>query len=67
MTDIMTMIQPNSNINLMSRTIERVFDDAQNTGEIMLSNRKLVQYPQQSSKYDLTDTMLIGYIYLEIT
>ena len=57
---MMLLQQQHSNTNIMSRTIERVFDDAQNTGEILLSNRKLDHYPHQSSKYDLTDTMLIG-------
>ena len=60
MTEIMRLNPNFHNINTMSRSIEKVLDDAQNTGELYLSNRKLIQYPHQSSKYDLTDTMLIG-------
>ncbi|XP_033760399.1 leucine-rich repeat and calponin homology domain-containing protein 1-like isoform X7 [Pecten maximus] len=42
----------------LSRTIDRVFEDAQHTGEINLSGRKLKEYPQSvSAKYDLIDTI----------
>ncbi|XP_069104075.1 leucine-rich repeat and calponin homology domain-containing protein 1-like isoform X5 [Argopecten irradians] len=42
----------------LSRTIDRVFEDAQHTGEINLSGRKLKEYPQSvAAKYDLVDTI----------
>ncbi|KAJ8310503.1 hypothetical protein KUTeg_012368 [Tegillarca granosa] len=41
----------------LSRTIERVFEDAQHTGEITLSGRKLREYPKIAPKYDLADTI----------
>ncbi|XP_060082646.1 DISP complex protein LRCH3-like isoform X2 [Ylistrum balloti] len=42
----------------LSRTIDRVFEDAQHTGEINLSGRKLKEYPQSVAvKYDLVDTI----------
>ncbi|XP_021371749.1 leucine-rich repeat and calponin homology domain-containing protein 2-like isoform X4 [Mizuhopecten yessoensis] len=42
----------------LSRTIDRVFEDAQHTGEINLSGRKLKEYPKSvSAKYDLVDTI----------
>lgn len=44
-----------------SRTIDRVFEDAQHTGEINLSGRKLKEYPQSvAGKYDLVDTISAG-------
>ncbi|XP_052216760.1 serine-rich adhesin for platelets-like [Dreissena polymorpha] len=41
----------------LSKPIERVFEDAQHTGEILLSCRKLREYPKMSAKYDLVDTI----------
>ncbi|KAL3846997.1 hypothetical protein ACJMK2_017937 [Sinanodonta woodiana] len=43
--------------NSLSRSIERVFEEAQHTGEIILSGRKLREYPKIASKYDLADTI----------
>ena len=44
----------------LSRTLERVFEEAQHTGEINLSGRKLKEYPKVSAKYDLGDSTLTG-------
>ena len=44
----------------ISRTIEKVFDDSQYTGEIGLAGRKLKEYPKCSAKYDLIDTTVAG-------
>ena len=44
----------------LSRTLEKVFDEAQHTGELNLSGRKLKEYPKVASKYDLTDTSCAG-------
>lgn len=44
----------------LSRTVERVFEDAQHTGEITLSGRKLREYPKIAPKYDLADTIHTG-------
>ncbi|XP_060588459.1 leucine-rich repeat and calponin homology domain-containing protein 2-like isoform X5 [Ruditapes philippinarum] len=41
----------------LSKPIERVFEDAQHTGEISLSCRKLREYPNLAAKYDLIDTI----------
>ena len=46
--------------NSHHRTIERVFEDAQHTGEINLSGRKLREYPKIASKFDLVDTSVAG-------
>ena len=47
----------------LSRTLERVFEEAQHTGEINLSGRKLKKYPKVSAKYDLGDSTLTGRFY----
>ncbi|XP_064615281.1 LOW QUALITY PROTEIN: uncharacterized protein LOC135479385 [Liolophura sinensis] len=41
-----------------SKTLERVFEDAQHTGEVILSGRKLKEYPNICSKFDLVDTIV---------
>ena len=47
----------------LSRTLERVFEEAQHTGEINLSGRKLKEYPKVAAKYDLGDSTLTGRFY----
>ena len=49
---------------VIGRPLERVFDDAQTTGEVNLSGRKLKDYPKISNKYDLVDTITAGEINL---
>ena len=44
----------------VSRPLDRIFDDAQHTGEVILSGRKLKEYPKIAGKYDLVDTVSIG-------
>jgi len=46
----------------LSRTIEKVFDESQYTGEINLSGRKLKEYPKCACKYDLVDITSAGNI-----
>ncbi|KAL4219818.1 calponin y [Mactra antiquata] len=41
----------------ISKPLERVFEDAQHTGEICLNGRKLREYPKLAAKYDLVDTI----------
>ncbi|KAK6962395.1 leucine-rich repeat and calponiny domain-containing protein 2-like isoform X1 [Biomphalaria glabrata] len=40
----------------IGRPVDRVFEDAQYTGEIYLNGRKLRDYPKLYTKYDLSDT-----------
>ena len=48
-----------SNVSV-SRPLDRIFDDAQHTGEVILCGRKLREYPKIAGKYDLVDTVSIG-------
>ncbi|XP_052823521.1 DISP complex protein LRCH3 isoform X12 [Octopus bimaculoides] len=41
----------------VSRTLERVFEDAQYSGEVLLCGRNLKEYPKFASKFDLADTV----------
>ena len=45
---------------MFSRTLERVFEDAQHTGEINLSGRNLKEYSNIAEKFDLVDTTTVG-------
>lgn len=42
------------------RNIEKVLDDSQHTGELVLTGRKLKCFPKNVSKYDLVDTNRAG-------
>lgn len=44
----------------VTRPLEKVFDDAQHTGQLNLMNRKLKEYPKLADKYDLVDTTVAG-------
>ena len=44
----------------LSRSIDRVLEDAQYSGAILLSGRKLKEYPKNVTKYDLNDTVISG-------
>lgn len=45
---------------MFSRTLERVFEDAQHTGEINISGRNLKEYSKVAEKFDLVDTTTVG-------
>ena len=44
----------------LSRTLDKTLDEAQYSGEINLSARKLKEYPKAASKYDIADTSVVG-------
>ena len=44
----------------LSRTLEKVLEDAEQTGEILLSGRKIKDFAKVSSKYDLSDATIAG-------
>lgn len=41
----------------LTRTLERILEEAQNTGELRLNGRKLKELPSYAAKYDLRDTV----------
>lgn len=44
----------------IGRPVDRVFEDAQFTGEIILYGRKLRDFPIICAKFDLNDTIHVG-------
>jgi hypothetical protein len=59
------IINPNKTISIqhLSRSIERALDEATYTGELVLSGRKLREFPNYSytnNKCDLSDTITAG-------
>ena len=43
-----------------NRTIDRNLDEAQSTGNLDLSSRKLNEFPKSAESYDLSDTVEAG-------
>lgn len=43
--------------NQLTRSLERILEDAHLSGELKLSGRKLKEFPKASSKYNLSDTV----------
>lgn len=46
--------------NQLTRSLERILEDANQSGELKLSNRKLKDFPKASTKYNLSDTVIAG-------
>nr|XP_015835426.1 PREDICTED: leucine-rich repeat and calponin homology domain-containing protein 1 isoform X1 [Tribolium castaneum] len=44
--------------NQLTRSLEKILDDANQSGELKLSNRKLKDFPKTSEKYNLRDTVI---------
>ena len=64
-SSISNNINTNTNISIhhLSRSIERALDEATYTGELVLSGRKLREFPNYSytkHKLDLSDTLIAG-------
>lgn len=50
----------NGNSGLISRSLERILEEAMSGGELRLSGRKLNRFPKSAEKYDLKDTVFAG-------
>lgn len=44
----------------LSKSLERILEEAHLSGELKLSGRKLKDFPRTGGKYDLTDTVIAG-------
>ena len=44
----------------LGRPVDRILEEAQSTGEVLLSGRKLRDYPKIRANYDLVDTIHAG-------
>lgn len=50
----------NSGLQNLSRSLERILEDANLSGELKLSGRKLKDFPKAAGKYNLSDTVIAG-------
>lgn len=46
--------------NQLTRSLERILEDAHLSGELKLSGRKLRDFPKAAGKYNLNDTVIAG-------
>lgn len=46
--------------NQLTRSLERILDEAHISGELRLSGRKLKDFPKAAGKYNLNDTVIAG-------
>lgn len=46
--------------NQLTRSLERILEDANLSGELKLSGRKLKDFPKAAGKYNLNDTVIAG-------
>lgn len=44
----------------LTKSLERILEEAHLSGELKLSGRKLKDFPRTGGKYDLTDTVIAG-------
>lgn len=59
------LMKANTNIGHMqqsqlTRSLERILEDAHMSGELKLSGRKLKDFPKAAGKYNLSDTVIAG-------
>lgn len=53
----------NMNNGPLTRSLERILDEASSSGELKLSNRKLKDFPRSAQKYNLSHNIVIAGIY----
>ena len=46
--------------NQLARSLERILEEAHLSGELILTNRKLKDFPKTGTKYNLNDTVIAG-------
>jgi len=44
----------------LTRSLEKILEDAHLSGELRLSGKKLREFPKSGGKYDLSDTVIAG-------
>lgn len=55
-----TAMCSNMQQNQLTRSLERILEDANLSGELKLSGRKLKDFPKAAGKYNLNDTVIAG-------
>lgn len=54
----------NTNVMNLTRSLEKILDECSVSGELVLANRKLKDFPKYYGKYNLTDTVFAGTSFL---
>ncbi|EEB19707.1 hypothetical protein Phum_PHUM584210 [Pediculus humanus corporis] len=49
--------------NQLTKSLERILEEAHLSGELKLSGRKLKDFPKSGGKYDLSDTVIADFNY----
>jgi hypothetical protein len=55
-----SVLNNNSNVMNLTRSLEKILDECSISGELVLANRKLKDFPKYYGKYNLTDTVFAG-------
>jgi len=50
----------NTNVMNLTRSLEKILDECSVSGELVLANRKLKDFPKYYGKFNLTDTVFAG-------
>ena len=50
--------------NPLTKSLEKLLEDAHLSGELVLSGRKLKDFPKLGSKYQLHDLVIAGKLYI---
>lgn len=50
----------NTNVMNLTRSLEKILDECSVSGELVLANRKLKDFPKLYGKFNLTDTVFAG-------
>lgn len=51
----------------LARSLEKILEEAHLSGELKLSGRKLKEFPHTGRKYNLSDTVIAGKAYEDIS
>lgn len=50
----------NNKVMNLTRSLEKILDECQASGELKLTNRKLKDFPKYYTKFNLSDTVFAG-------
>lgn len=61
MVEVLSVSNMNGHLqNQLTKSLERILEEAHLSGELKLSGRKLKDFPKTGGKYDLSDTVIAG-------
>lgn len=57
--------KPGTGQQNLTRSLEKILEEAHCSGELSLSNRKLKDFPKPTKEYNLSDTIIAGNVLKE--